>query len=589
MPRKNDLRVEEVAGNGLIAAGQSLTSFTQNVVPRSQANKWQDELWGYYDNVGEFEFVANWTSAMISKARLRIMKNGIEVTTGPAKEALDELFGSDIGKQDGLAALGLHHTVAGEAYIIADKMGEWDVHSPQSVSKASGKWAVDGEEVETAFVMRSWRRHPRRPKEATSSARSAIPILAEIYRTTQHVEAQLVSRLISGGLLLIPNEMAFSAASDTKEGAVANQSNAQAFIKEFIRVATTAIANRSAASAVVPMVMTADGEHLDKPRLLEFWSSLDEKVLETRAKAIARLGLALDVPPEILTGTGDVSHWQAWGVDESAIKSHAEPLLKRITADLTRGYLWPALKGIVSDEELKTLRIDADTTDLRVRPNRSKEAIELYNSGELKASTMRSENGFTEQDAPDDAERKSWLQKKAALAAIDSTMSWGAMSELGVDLPAPAGSVGNGQQPDPSLEGHPDRASVPSDGEMDDLMRDAERKQRNAALLAGCEQMVFRALERAGAKARSQLNFMPPGNVQPAEFYLMRENSDAEASFMLSNAFAHVDRFASGWGCHPTLLSEVLEAYCRDLIVNRRPHNPTALAEALSAMNSVAV
>lgn len=591
MARRNDIR-QVGQPNALVASAQNVTGFNEMRALRSQNSSWQESLWTFYDTVGEFEFVAQWVSSMLSRAKMKVHRNGSEITSGPAYEAMSELFGSEMGRSEALGKLGLQMTVAGEAYIVCtgpDSAREWNVYAPQVVSRSGGEWKIDGNSPDGSvnIVIRTWIPHPRRPREATSSSRSALPILNEIYRATQHVEAQLLSRLTSAGLLLLPNEMTFASASDSGDGESSNQSNADAFVREFIDVASAAMNNRNDASATIPIVMTADGEHLDKPRLLEFWSSLDEHVLETRDKAIARLALALDVPPEILTGTGDVSHWQAWGVDESAIKSHAEPLLSVICNDLTRSYLWPALKDVVPDHELHEYTLAADTTGLRVRPNRSQEAITLFEHGELSPKTMRLENGFSEDDAPSDQEREDFMYRKVAAMAADTSMSAQALQHLGLEIAAPEEPAeGNQEQEPPGVGDVPDRSAVPSDKQIDDLIKDAERKAEASALIAACEQMVFRALERAGNRAKSKLHYKPTEGQEPAEFYLFRSNTDAEASYMLDGAFSHCDRFATQYGMSSSVMRLSLESYCRDLIVGGKPYTRRGLEDALRVKES---
>ena len=469
MPKRGDLRLSGNPPSGLVASAVNLKQQLPNTVrPGAGNTSWQDALWTYYDLVGEFEYVANWVGNLVSKAVLFPAQNGKRLTSGPAFDAVQELFGSAPGRADALKMLGLHYTVAGESYIFTYKQdGEqkW-VIVPRQVVTGDSKtgWKIDGKDVPTNDLMalRVWARHPRRYDEATSPARSAIPILNEIVKLTQHIDAQVSSRLASAGILLMPNEITFSSSSNKEGDDSDNQSSSDAFVEELIQVAGTTIADRGDASALVPIVVTADGEHLDKPRLLQFWTELDSHALELRKEAIGRLALALDIPPEILTGTGEVSHWQAWGIEDSAIKVHADPLLARICSDLTAGYLWPSLKDVVPDEELKTFTIEADTSEMRLRPNRSQEAMELYDRGLLKDETVRRETGFEASDKPTKAEYETWLKRQLAKGNNTPEMVAEALKQLGVDLDiaTPEGDLTQTPLP-PSLEDHPDLKPVP--------------------------------------------------------------------------------------------------------------------------------
>jgi hypothetical protein len=561
------------------------------VRPGSTNTSWQEQLWTYYDLVGEFEYVANWVGNLLSKARLYPALNGKELTSGPAFDAVKELFGSEPGKSDALRMLGLHYTVAGESYIFTYKQnGEqvWEV-VPRQVVGGDGKkgWTINSTKVPTNDLMaiRCWERHPRKYDEATSPSRSAIPILNEIVKLTQHIDAQVSSRLASAGILLLPNEITFSSAS-SKEGEddASNQSSSDEFVDELIKVSATAISDRGDAAALVPIVLTADGEHLDKPRLLQFWTELDAHALELRTEAIRRLGLAMDVPPEILTGTGDVAHWQAWGVDEAAIKSHTEPLLARICSDLTAGYLWPSLKGEVEDDVLHGFTIEADTTAMRLRPNRSQEAIELYDRGLVKDDTVRRETGFEPSDKPTKTENELWLKRQLAKGSTTPEMVAAALLQLGVDVGIPTSEDETTETPQPpSLENHPDLKPVPDLEERDELDKDAKRKAEAAALVAAAEQMVFRALERGGSRIMNRTKFKP-NNIEPPEVYLYRATTDAEASFMLDGSFEHCSRFAARFGVNPQALAATLDEYCRSLIMDRKPYNVDDLARRLEVM-----
>lgn len=591
MPKRGDLRLIDNPPTGLVASAVNLKQqLPSGVRPGAGNTSWQDALWTYYDLVGEFEYVANWVGNLISKAELYAAKDGKRLTSGPAFDAVQELFGSKPGKSDALKMLGLHYTVAGESYIFTyteDGEQKWVIVPRQVVTgDAKDGWKINGKDVPTnnLMAMRIWARHPRRYDEATSPARSAIPILNEIVRLTQHIDAQVSSRLSSAGILLMPNEITFASSSNTDEDEKENQSSSDAFVEELISTAGTAIADRGDASALVPIVVTADGEHLDKPRLLTFWTELDAHALELRREAIGRLALALDIPPEILTGAGDVSHWQAWGIEDSAIKVHADPLLARLCSDLTAGYLWPSLKDVVGEDELKTFTIEADTSDMRLRPNRSQEAIELYDRGLLKDETVRRETGFDPSDKPTPTEYQTWLKRQLAKGSTTPEMVDAALGLLGVDLgiqPEPAETT-QAPQP-PSLEDHPDLKPVPDIVDQEELDKDAERKQKAASLLAAAEQMVFRALDKGGNRIANRVKFKMD-NVDPAEVYLFRKTSDAEASFMLDGAFEHCSRFSTRYGVNPQALAATLDEYCRSLIMDRKPYNVDDLARRLEVV-----
>jgi hypothetical protein len=268
----------------------------------------------------------------------------------------------------------------------------------------------------------------------------------------------------------------------------------------------------------------------------------------------------MDMPPEILTGTAEINHWGAWQVDESSIKSHSEPLLKAITSALTIGYLRPVLEAEGMDpEEAATYAIGADTSQLRMRPNRSRESQELYEKGELSARTMRLENGFTEEDAMTEEERRDWLLMKVAGGSATPAQVEAALQLLGLQI-VTAESAPDQEtreaRPDPSLEDHPDR-NPPEE------------------VVTAAEVMVFRALERAGNRLKVRVGGKT-GGLPAHELYMkMPQLTALEVDALLEDAWSCTE-----WTDLPVLpqdLEGVLNRYTHTLLALRKPHDRALL------------
>lgn len=571
---------------GVIASATNVTGRKRRAERDSRGSGWQTQAWHFYDVIGEFEFVANWTGNLLSRAKLYVTKNGQRVPDNdPGAIALKALFNSESGRSGMQRELGVHFTVAGEAWLVSWAEGgrrEWRVVAPQNLTEAGGKYAISGVEIkdENPMVIRLWQRHPYLTREATSPARAALPILAEIEKLTMHVSAQTDSRLANAGVMLLPNEITVASSSQGSGTEQDNATSAQKFVSEFYRAASEALANPEGPGALVPIVLSADAEHLEQVRVVQFWSALDEHAKDLRAEAIRRLALSMDIPPEVLTGTGDANHWSAWSVDESSIKSHSEPLLRRLCADLTEGYLRYAIADDVDD--VLAYEIEADTSEMRLRPNRSKEAIEMYDRGELSDEALRRENGFDGTDAPDDNQFKMWLLKKLATGSSTPDMMAAALAILGISLPATVDTSSRGREdrPDPSLDEHP-RLDPPDPGKAAQV----DEALRKAALVAASEQMVFRALERAGNKLGNQFKFAPE-DVAPSERYLFKEVEAKDVNFLLADSFGACERFATQYGVTAKALSAALYGYCQRLIVEQRPHSSEDLAQYLTSLEA---
>src|SRR6185312_4917491 len=267
------------------------------------------------------------------------------------------------GQAEMMRLLGINFTVAGEGYVIgrpsrkANGDDEWMVAAATEVTGVDTgmkqQIKVEGDTLpDDALPIRLWKAHPRRSTESDSPSRALLPILAQLFEVSQVISAQASSRLTSAGILWVPSEMEMPSVPivDTGEDGEENESvaaleGASALQERLIRIASKAVADRSSAAANVPLVITAPGEYLEKIQHTQFWSGFDEHAKALRDELIRRIAIGMDMPPEIVTGTGDVNHWGQWQIEEAAIKAHTEPLLEVIVASLTTGYLHPFLQS----------------------------------------------------------------------------------------------------------------------------------------------------------------------------------------------------------------------------------------------------
>lgn len=582
MARLRKVRGDEgLAPKSLIASAKRITTGKDPAKLARSGSGWQDAAWHFYDTVGEYAYAVNWVGNLLSRAKLYATQ---DTGDGPkrlppdhiASRLVDALFYDDAGRSTALQQIGVHYTVAGEAVIVGyedeDGVEQWEVMAPSRITTTDAEYKIDGKPYakDDVLVLRIWRPHPVAKNQATSPSRAALPILSEIERLTMHVAAQVDSRLASAGILFLPNQMAFAVKN---EDGVTITGSADQFVEVLQDVMGRAINNREDASALVPIVVTADGEVIDKVNHLQFWTELDNHAIELRTEAIRRLALSMDMPPEILTGQGDSNHWSSWSIDESSIKSHTEPLLNRVADDFATGYLRPMLiEGGGEDneipmapEEARTYGIGVDTAEMRLRPNRSQEALELWDRGVLRAETLAIETGFRPDDIQDDVEHRRWFLDKVASGQTTPEIVEAALRALGVvlevraDPDAPDDRPGiHESRPVPSLEDHP-RRDIPDENEI--------------AMLAGCEVLVFRALERAGNRLKNKTQRKIPG-VGAAETYMFHKVDTGTLDFVLEDAWSAVERFAGNWNVNPQRLTDCLDAYTRAILVEQKPHDP---------------
>ena len=104
---------------GFVASAVNLPVMDRNVAG-GRLKAWQNDAWGYWETLGELRYPTTWVGNCIGQAVLmaakRIGNELVPQEKGPAREAMDEVFGGPQGQVQMLQALGLHLSVAGEAY-----------------------------------------------------------------------------------------------------------------------------------------------------------------------------------------------------------------------------------------------------------------------------------------------------------------------------------------------------------------------------------------------------------------------------------------------------------------------------------------
>ena len=605
MPRTKKPEIAPLPNSLVASAARIRGGSSMLAVQRAKTSPWHVEACGHYRNIGEYRYSCDWIGAMLSKATIFATVetvDGVEkVAEGTILEYLSALFGNADNRAEMFRLIGIHMSVTGECYIVGypdpDEFGDggdkWEVTASTECLRPqtdNDSWKInditlDGVDNDDVTAIRIWRPDPLEPQLSISPTRAVLGTLRQLDKLGKYISAQLDSRLAGAGILLMPDAMTLPPAP-AKEGEtlVKAANSADELMTILMEAMTASLLNQDSAAAKVPIVVTASAESIAAVKHMTFWSELDAHASDLRKEAIGRLALGMDVPPEVLQGSAESNHWSAWQADESAIKAHAEPLLKIITSALGAGYLRPLLSvdPAYSGDRLSAYSIAADTSEMRLRPNRSKEALELHALGVLSDKALIRECGFDSTDMPDQTQLALWLTRKVALGSTTPELVEAALTELGVTLTV-ADSTGNSDgtegRPGPSLEDHPEN-TIP------DQQRSADRKQareegrvpssdieRKASLLAASEQLVFRALERAGNKLKSKMQVKP--TCAAADIYQFVAATDTE--FLLDDAWSGVPLIAQRAGLIPEVLAADLHTYTEQLLLNQVPHTYEAL------------
>ena len=362
-----------------------------------------------------------------------------------------EQFGGGIGGQSAiLKSLAVQLSVPGEGFVVGEQkvvdeatqqlsQPIWTVKSPDEirrrefsnrsnrkakltdrigpgVPRAESSYEIQVEENSwvplsgESVVCRVWQPHPRFSWRPTSAALPALPILREIDLYNRRIIADLVSRLASNGILIMPQEATFVVNPNFKDAP-------DPFVAELIETASQAIKNPGSASAAIPIPIKVPAELVEKFVHLTFAAAFDAGILDARDRAIKRLATTLAMPEEVLTGVSNVNHWTAWQIDESGIKIHIAPIAEIIVDALTRGYLEPMLQAaglpLVGPDGSRYV-IWYDASELTAKPDLGEASDTAHTDGSISDMAYRREKGFTEDDAPDDEQLKKQILRTLA-------------------------------------------------------------------------------------------------------------------------------------------------------------------------------
>ncbi len=567
---------------------------------------WQSDAWRLYDITGPLRFVANWIGSSVANCRLYVAEVNPDGDAGREVDDDEQIaalaagpLGIGASKAEALRLLGIDLFVPGEAYIVAESGGGsagedlWWVVTGGEIKRQGDRITITrpphlgGGSFEyrdgTDLLIRCWTPHPRRTSEPDSPTRSAIPDLREIEALRKREFAELDSRLAGAGLLALPDGLDLPRGQDDPPGYAGFQALLQ-------RAMAASLRDRSTAEAMVPIMISGQADLLEKIRHITFWSELSEQIIPLRKEAVESLARSLDIPPEVLMGLGSTNHWAAWAVSDEAINTQIKPVLLRIAAALTLGYLAPALEELGYDPGAYTYAFD--WSELTVRPNRSADATTAHDRMLLSDEAVRSAGSWSEEDAPDDDERARRLAEKILIAAPQIALADPGIREL-VGLPALTDTATTGQPgeqqpgqpgelppgPQPEENGppanQPDRTGQP-EGEQQHatiaLSAVARYAVRDALKLAGQRLVPHRDRDRYTNVPRHQLHTRY-GPV-PA----------ARVSGLLLGAWASLDAgVVDCLGIDPGAFAELLSEYAATLLTRGIAHDDQMLADLLAS------
>jgi hypothetical protein len=604
----------------ITAAAQVLNGPKIERVKRKQTGKglpWQTASWEFYDEIGEYSWSVELLATHVSKVRLiaaRDVPGGDEPiqvggeyeldgeTHQPSQIEIDAaalvaaIAGGTAGQQQLMYRGAVQKIVAAESYVVVrpDPDGgdpRWDAYSNEEIQYSANGWKInDGTETYTLtnddVLIRVWRPHPKKRSEPRSSSKPLLPVLAEIKGLTQSIAARIDSRLAGAGVLFIPESAALMSnqSADLEDGE-------DPFVAELIDSMLTPIHDRDSAAAVVPIVVRVPDESIGKVQHIRFEVTSKAEEAAQRLDAVTRMARAVDLPQEQVLGLGAMNHWGAWQADESTVKGPVATLASIDAHAYTVGYLRPALLEMGhSEEDVASLLVWYDLTDLIQRPDRSDQALQVFDRGGLSFAALLRETGFDDSDEPTEEDTCRRLLLQMVEADPTNAAKW--LEALGpcagLTLPPLTDIFGDGSVMVPQQPGQPGVPAIEPTGQQGPPNTDQQQLTASVVVAEGacpdpvdclygtCELAVLRALELAGKRMRGS----SPRNVRSG--LLTVPAHELHCNGVVASASTHTtDSLMEGaWSPlaitlpHREALVADLDQYVRLLIETRQPHDP---------------
>lgn len=391
---------------------------------------WQKLAWNYYDAVGELKYAINLIGSACSRIRLvpaEIKEPGAppsvltaEDDSGRFKDAmslLDTLRGPTGSHAEMMRELAIHLEVAGEGYLIGavarDEFAEdrWFVASVDELKKKSGHVIVSSARLpydETTLVLteddfwaRIWRRHPRRSDHADSPVRGVLNVCEELVTLDRAVKAVAQSGISTRKLVAIPDDInpagTYVDTQDEGDGELVGDP----FLADLMDMFVTPVQKEGTVAQVAPYLLrypwrSSKPDLMSGIEVIDVGRELDAAFDARTDRALRRLAQGLQLPPELIFGLSQATHWGSGQIEESLYREHIEPLAALIVSSLTEVYYRPAAEEL----GLGPLLVWLDPSELIVRPDTQQAADYGHRSMLISDDSWRNQRGFSDSDKP---------------------------------------------------------------------------------------------------------------------------------------------------------------------------------------------
>jgi len=328
-------------------------------------------------------------------------------------------------------------------------------------------------------------------------------------------------------------------------------------------------------------MVTGPADDIQKINHITFWSELSDQISTLREGALRSLAQSLDIPPEVLLGLGGTNHWAAWAISDEAVQTQIKPILSRIAAALTTGYLHPALEAL-GIENPKHYVYHFDTAPLTTRPNRIADALNLHERALLSDEATREAGAWGEESAPSPEEHIRRLLEKLLLANAEAVLADPVLREL-IGLPAssvPMPELVEEEQAPPGQPEPVEDEQAPPEQPLESEGRPA-RPELPPGLSVAARLATRRALGLAGA--RLVPHSQRPANVPRHQLHVHHGPVRDHRIMTMLAGWSDCDDVIVDLGVNLIEFRSIIDEYCADLLRRGIAHDDRLLADLFEA------
>lgn len=247
------------------------------------------------------------------------------------------------------------------------------------------------------FLGRVWAPSKQYHMDSTSPL-SALETECEVlWSLTQSMKARIRSRFALAGILGLPSEI--QSAKRRVNGKLVPIDDIATYL---IEAMTAAVDDISDASAVVPIILQASGDALEKIQKIDWDRTIDQSDLKLRAELIDRILSGLDSSKDTAKGIGDQNHWSAWSASDDERRTAVDPDLDELDWTFTRLILHAELleMGCPPDQVLQ-YSVGHDMSNAAVKTNIAEDVRTAYDVGVANPAAVARVTGLGEDDCLD--------------------------------------------------------------------------------------------------------------------------------------------------------------------------------------------